>query len=177
MHQLKEKRMDRAQKQASIETLQQTLQDQTTVLVVHASGLTVAEVTDLRRKMRAANTGLKVMKNTLARRAVEGTKFDGLKTMLKGPTALVYSTDPVAPAKVVADFAKTNDKIKFVGGLLGAQLLDAKSAAALAKLPSLNELRAKIVGILQTPATRIAVVLKEPAGKLARVMAAKGRAS
>lgn len=166
--------MDRAQKQVSIEALQQTLQDQTTVLVLHATGLTVAEVTDLRQQMRAANAGYKVMKNTLAKRAVEGTKFAALQQMLKGPTALAYSTDPVAPAKVVADFAKKSGKVTFVGGFLGDQQLDAAGAAALAKLPGLNELRAKIIGMLQTPATRIAVVLKEPAGKLARVMAAKG---
>lgn len=167
--------MDRTQKQTAVKSLQKSLADQTTVLVLLASGLTVAEVTDLRRKMRAANANLKVLKNTLVKLAVDGTKFAGIKQFLKGQTALAYSTDPVAAAKVVADFAKTNKKISIVGGALGEKLLDAKGAEALAKLPSLNELRAGLLGILQTPATRIAVVLKEPAGQLARVLAAKGR--
>ena len=167
--------MDRSVKQAEIDDLRTVLEQQYSVIVYRPMGLTVAEDRALRQKMLGANANLRVIKNTLAKRAVDGTRFAGLSVYFKGPTALAYSADPVAPAKVLADYAKGNTKVTIVGGALGELVLDAHAAQALAKLPSLNELRAKILGILQTPATRIAVVLKEPAGKLARVLAAKGR--
>ncbi|MGB4100314.1 MAG: 50S ribosomal protein L10 [Alphaproteobacteria bacterium] len=167
--------MDRSVKQAAIDGLRTTLEPQYSVIAYRPKGLTVAEDRALRQKMHAANAGMQVIKNTLAKRAVDGTRFAGLSVYFKGPTALAYSADPVAPAKVLADFAKANPKLEIVGGVLGELTLDAQAAQALAKLPSLNELRARILGMLQTPATRIAVVLKEPAGKLARVVAAKSR--
>lgn len=167
--------MDRTVKQAAIDDLRTVLEQQYSIIVYRPKGLTVAEDRALRQKMLAANANLRVIKNTLAKRAVDGTKFAGLSEFFKGPTALAYSADPVAPAKVLADYAKGNVKVEIVGGILGELVLDAKAAQALAKLPSLNELRARFLGLLQTPATRIAVVLREPAGKLARVVAAKSR--
>ncbi|MDE8347188.1 MAG: 50S ribosomal protein L10, partial [Acidocella sp.] len=135
-------------------------------------GMTVAEVTDLRRKMRAAGASFKVAKNRLALLALDGTRFDGLAPLMKGPTAISWSTDPVAVAKAAVDFAKTNDKFVLVGGALGTQLLDVDGVKALAELPSLDSLRAKLLGLLSAPATRIAGVLQAPAGQLARVFAA-----
>lgn len=162
--------MDRSEKQELITTLHETLKGAELVVVTRQSGLTVAEVTDLRRKMRAAGAGYRVTKNRLARRALEGTKFTGLSSLLTGPTALAYSKDPVAAAKVATTFAKDNDKLTIVGGAMGENVLDPEGVKALASLPSLDELRAKIVGMLQTPAARIATVLQAPAGQLARVI-------
>jgi large subunit ribosomal protein L10 len=167
--------MDRSVKQAAIDDLRTELDQQYTVVVFRPMGLTVAEDRVLRQKVIGANAQMRVIKNTLAKRAVDGTRFAGLSAHFKGPTALVYSSDPVAPAKVIADFAKTSKKVEIVGAALGEQMLDAKATTALAALPSLNELRARLLGLFQTPATRIATVLKEPAGQLARVLAAKGR--
>lgn len=162
--------MDRSEKQELITSLQETLKGAELVVVTRQSGLTVAEVTDLRRKMRAAGAGYRVTKNRLARRALEGTKFTGLSSLLTGPTALAYSKDPVAAAKVATTFAKDNDKLTIVGGAMGENVLDPEGIKALANLPSLDELRARIVGMLQTPAARIATVLQAPAGQLARVI-------
>ncbi|MBP2302299.1 50S ribosomal protein L10 [Azospirillum picis] len=164
--------MDRTQKEATIADLQTKLADTGLVVVTHHLGLTVKEVTDLRAKVRAAGAGFKVTKNRLARRALQGTQFEGLDGLFKGPTAIAYSKDPVAAAKVVADFAKTNDKLQIIGAGLGDQVLDAEGVKALATLPSLDELRAKLVGMIQTPATRIAGVLQAPGGQVARVLAA-----
>jgi large subunit ribosomal protein L10 len=167
--------MDRSTKEATIDELRTELGQHYSVIVFRPQGLTVAEDRALRQKAIAAQTRMRVIKNTLAKRAVDGTQFAGLAAHFKGPTALIYSNDAVAPAKVIAEFAKTSKKVEIVGGALGEQMLDARGAAALASLPSLNELRAKLVGMLQTPATRIATVLKEPAGQLARVLAAKAK--
>jgi large subunit ribosomal protein L10 len=142
------------------------------VVVTQNKGLTVAEVTDLRRRMRAAGVTFKVAKNRLANLALDGTRFDGIKPLLKGPTALAWSTDPVAAAKTAVEFAKTNEKFVIVGGALGAQTLSADGVKALAELPSLDTLRAGLVGMIQTPGTRIAGVLQAPAGQLARVFGA-----
>jgi len=142
------------------------------VVVTRNAGLTVAEATDLRRKMRASGSTFKVAKNRLTNLAVEGTRFDGIRPMLTGPIALAWSTDPVAVAKTAVEFAKTNDKFVLVGGALGTQTLDADGVKALAELPSLDELRARLVGMISTPATRIAGVLQAPAGQLARVFGA-----
>jgi large subunit ribosomal protein L10 len=142
------------------------------VVVTQNKGLTVSEVSDLRRKMRDGGSTFKVAKNRLAVLALEGTPFDGIAPMLKGPTALAWSKDPVAVAKTAVDFAKTNDKLVLIGGALGTQTLDAAGVRALADLPSLDTLRAKLVGMLQTPATRVAGVLAAPAGQIARVLAA-----
>jgi large subunit ribosomal protein L10 len=134
--------------------------------------LTVAEVTDLRRRMGAAGAKFKVAKNRLAMLALDGTKFGGIKPMLKGPTALAWARDPVAVAKVAVEFAKTNDRFVLIGGALGAHTLNADGVKALAELPSLDTLRAGLLGMIGTPATRIAGVLQAPAGQLARVFAA-----
>jgi large subunit ribosomal protein L10 len=141
-------------------------------VVTRNQGLTVAEVTDLRRKMRAAGAQFKVAKNRLAVLALDGTRFDSIAPMLKGPTALAWARDPVAVAKVAVDFAKTNEKLVLIGGALGTQTLNADGIKALAELPSLDTLRAGLLGMLATPATRIAGVLQAPAGQLARVFAA-----
>lgn len=164
--------LDRTEKQAFVTELAQVFAQTSMVVVTQNNGLTVAEVTDLRRKMRAAGVTFKVAKNRLASLALEGTRFDGLVPMLKGPTALAWSTDPVAAAKVAVEFAKTNEKLVLIGGALGAQTLDVSGIKALAALPSLDALRAGLLGMIQTPATRIAGVLAAPAAQLARVLGA-----
>jgi large subunit ribosomal protein L10 len=167
--------VDRAQKQKVVDSLHGTLMQTELVVVTQQVGMTVAEVTALRRQMREAGAGFKVTKNRLARRALEGTKFAQLAPLFKGPTAVAYSTDPVAAAKVAVNYANANEKLSIVGGAMGSLLLDSKGIKALATLPSLNELRAKLVGLLQTPATRVARVLQAPAAQLARVMGAYAR--
>jgi large subunit ribosomal protein L10 len=164
--------VDRTQKEETVAALHAALQETGLVVVTQQSGMTVAEVTDLRRKMRAAGASFKVTKNRLARIALKGTQFEGLDGLFKGPTAVAYSKDPVAAAKVAADYAKGNDKFKIVGGSLGTQNLDVEGVKALASLPSLDELRAKIVGLIQAPATKIAQVINAPAAKVARVIQA-----
>lgn len=164
--------MDRTEKHEFVTSLASVFAETSMVVVTQNKGLTVAEVSDLRRKMRAQGSTYKVAKNRLAVLALEGSSFDGIKPMLKGPTALAWSKDPVAVAKTAVDFAKTNDKLVIIGGALGSQTLDAAGVKALADLPSLDTLRAKLVGMLQTPATRVASVLQAPASQLARVFAA-----
>ena len=164
--------MDRTEKREFVTALGQVFQETSMVVVTRNAGLTVAEVSDLRRRMRAAGASYKVAKNRLATLALDGTRFDGIKPMLKGPTALAWSSDPVAVAKAAIEFARTNEKLVIVGGALGTQTLDAAWVQALAELPSLDTLSATLVGMLQTPATRIAGVLQAPAGQLARVFGA-----
>jgi large subunit ribosomal protein L10 len=164
--------VDRTEKRAFVAELNQALSATSMIVVTRNAGLTVAEATDLRRKMRASGATYKVTKNRLTTLALEGTRFDGIKPMLTGPTALAWSTDPVAVAKTAVEFAKTNEKFVLIGGALGAQTLDADGIKALAELPSLDALRARLVGIISTPATRIAGVLQAPAGQLARVFGA-----
>ena len=142
------------------------------VVVTQNKGLTVAEVTKLRRAMRAAGANYKVAKNRLAILALDGTKFDGIAPLLKGPTALAWSRDAVAVAKAAVEFAKTNDQFVVLGGALGSQTLNADGIKALSELPSLDTLRAGLLGMLNTPATRIASVIQAPAGQIARVLAA-----
>lgn len=164
--------MNREEKAQQIDALNQTLAATSLVVVTRQSGLTVAEVSDLRRKMRAGGASYKVTKNRLARLALKGTKFEGIDPLFVGPTAVAVSKDPVAAAKVAVDFAKENEKLTIVGGALGEKLLDAEGVKALASLPSLDQLRAKLLGLLQAPATKIAGVLAAPAGQLARVLKA-----
>lgn len=164
--------MDRTQKREFIATLTEIFADTSFVLVAQNKGLTVAQVSDLRRKMRAAGATYKVAKNRLALRALDGTRFDGISPLLKGPTALAWSKDPVAVAKTAVEFAKTNDKFVILGGALGKQNLAPDGVKALAELPSLETLRAGLLGMIQTPATRIAGVVQAPAAQLARVFAA-----
>ncbi len=172
--------MDRSQKEKLIGTLHDALTDTVCLVITHQSGLTVAEVTGLRRRMRDAGASFKVTKNRLARLALAGTKFERLSELFTGPTAIAYSRDPVAAAKVAVEFANSNDKLTIVGGALGDKQLDVEGVKALATMPSLDELRGKLLGMLQTPATRIAGVLQAPGGQLARVLAAyakKGEAA
>ena len=163
------------EKREFVASLGQVFAETSMVVVTQNKGLTVAEVSDLRRRMRASGSIFKVAKNRLAVLALDGTRFDGIKPMLTGPTALAWSMDPVAVAKAAVDFAKTNEKFVVIGGALGAQMLDVEGVKALADLPSLDALRAKLVGLIQTPATRIAGVLAAPAGQLARVFGAYAR--
>jgi large subunit ribosomal protein L10 len=164
--------VDRTEKHEFVASLAAIFAETSFVLVAQNKGLTVADVSDLRRKMRDAGATYKVAKNRLATLALDGTRFDGVKPLLKGPTALAWSTDPVAVAKTAVEFAKTNDKFVVLGGALGAQTLDANGVKALAELPSLETLRAQLVGLIQTPATRIAGILQAPGGQVARVLAA-----
>jgi len=164
--------VDRSGKQKLVSEIKETLSDANLVVITRQSGLTVTEVSDLRRKMRAAGAGYKVAKNRLAQLALKGTKYEGLEKLLKGPTAIAFSSDPIAAAKVAVTFANGNEKLKIVGGSMGADVLGPDAIKALATLPSLDELRAKLVGMLQTPATRVATILQAPAGQLARVFGA-----
>jgi large subunit ribosomal protein L10 len=164
--------VDRTEKREFVAELNQALSATSMIVVTRNAGLTVAEATDLRRKMRASGSTFKIAKNRLTNLALEGTPFDGIRPLLKGPTALAWSQDPVAVAKAAVEFAKTNEKFVLVGGALGSQTLDANGVKALAELPSLDELRARLVGMIATPATRIAGVLQAPAGQLARVFGA-----
>ena len=164
--------MDRTEKREFVAELNQALSGTSMIVVTRNAGLTVAEATNLRRKMRDSGSTFKIAKNRLANLALEGTPFDGIRPLLKGPTALAWSKDPVAVAKAAVEFAKTNEKFVLVGGALGSQTLDADGVKALAELPSLDELRARLVGMISTPATRIAGILQAPAGQLARVFGA-----
>ena len=164
--------MDRAQKQESIETLKGVFAGAGAVVVTHNLGLTVAEMTDLRGRLRKEGAQLKVVKNTLAQKALDGSVGEEGDALFKGPVAIAYAPDPVSAAKVVTDFAKGNEKFSVVGGFMGTVILDQKAVSALATLPSLDQLRAKIIGLVQAPATKIAGVLQAPAGQLARVMGA-----
>jgi large subunit ribosomal protein L10 len=167
--------MNRADKQALIESTHAKLAKAQIALVVHNNGLTVAQMDELRRKMRDAGAEFKVTKNRLTKIAAKDTAFEQIADLFKGPSAVATSIDPVAVSKGLVDFAKANEKLVIVGGAFGAQKLSVKDIEKLSKLPSLNELRAKIIGMLQTPATRIACVLQAPGGQVARVIAAKAK--
>ena len=164
--------MDRAQKAETVAALKQTFTETNVVVVTRNLGLTVAQSTDLRNRMREAGAAYKVTKNRLALIALEGTTYAPLSELLTGPTALATSSDPVAAAKAAVDFAKSNDRLEIVGGAMGETLLDAAGVKALAALPSLDELRAKIIGLVQAPATKIARTVSEPGASLARVIGA-----
>ncbi|MDE2230406.1 MAG: 50S ribosomal protein L10 [Alphaproteobacteria bacterium] len=164
--------MDRTKKKQLIDSLHTALADTAVVVVTHQTGMTVEEVTDLRRQMRAAGANFRVTKNTFAQRAVTGTKFEPLKALFKGPTALAFSHDPVAAARVAVAYANKNDKLTLVAGALGERQLDVAGIKALASMPSLGQLRGKLVGLLMAPATKIAGVLQAPAGQLARLLSA-----
>jgi large subunit ribosomal protein L10 len=164
--------MDRNEKADVVAELRAVFQNAGSVVVTRNAGLTVAQSTALRTKMRDAGASYKVAKNRLAKIALEGTPYAGISDLLTGPTALATSTDPVAAAKVIAEFAKTNDKLEIVGGGMGDTVLDVAGVQALATLPSLDELRAKILGLVQAPATKLAQIAAAPAGQLARVFGA-----
>ena len=164
--------MDRTQKADLVDQLKQVFTETSVVVVTRNLGLSVAQSTDLRLKMRDAGAQFKVAKNRLALIALDGTRYQPIGDLLKGPTALATSGDPVAAAKVAVDFAKTNDRLEIVGGAMGDTLLDVTGIKALAALPSLDELRATIVGLIQAPATKIARTVNEPGAQLARVFGA-----
>jgi len=167
--------MNRTEKKQLIDSLNSSISASSVVLVAHYKGLTVAEITDLRVKIRNTGAGFKVTKNKLTQRALSGTKFEQISAMFVGPTAIAYSSDPVAVAKVIAEFAKANEKLVILGGAFGETLLDANGVVTLSKLPSLDELRAKIIGLINAPATRIASILQAPGGQIARVIGAHSR--
>jgi len=172
--------VDRSHKEKLVQSLHAALSDTVCLVIAHQSGLTVAEATGLRRRMRDAGASFKVTKNRLARLALAGTKFERLSPLFTGPTAIAFSRDPVAAAKVAVEFANTNEKLTIVGGALDDQQLDVEGVKSLASMPSLDELRAKLLGMIKTPATRIAAILQAPGGQLARVLAAhaeKGEAA
>lgn len=163
--------MDRAEKQVSIETLKGVFEGAGAVVVTHYMGLTVAEMTDLRLRLRKEGASLRVVKNRLAQKALNGAG-EGAFDLFKGPVAIAYAPDPVSAAKVSTEYAKGNDKFVVIGAMMGNQILDAKGVDALAKLPSLDELRGKIIGLIQAPATKIAGVLQAPGAQVARVLSA-----
>lgn len=164
--------MDRSQKADAVAELNAVFNEAGVVVITRNLGLSVAASTNLRGKMREAGATYKVAKNRLAKIALNDTPYAGLEEYLSGPTAIAYSADPVAAAKAAVDFAKTNDKLEIVGGSMGGQMLDADGVKALASMPSLDELRAKLIGLVNAPATKIAQVVTAPAGKLARVFGA-----
>jgi large subunit ribosomal protein L10 len=167
--------VDRAEKREFVTGLNDVFKSTGSVVVAHYAGLTVAQMNDLRSKMRAAGGTVKVAKNRLAIIALQGTESEGMQALFKGQTLIAYSDDPVTAPKVASDFAKTNDNLVILGGAMGSTALDAEGVKALAALPSLDELRARIVGMISTPATRIAQIVNAPAGQLARVFGAYAR--
>ncbi len=164
--------MDRAQKAEQVAALKQTFSETQVVVITRNLGMTVAQSTALRNRMREVGASFKVTKNTLTLIALEGTTYAPIGDMLTGPTALATSADPVAAAKAAVDFAKTTDKFEIVGGAMGDTVLDANGIKALAELPSLDQLRATIIGLIQAPATKIARTINEPGAMLARVIGA-----
>jgi large subunit ribosomal protein L10 len=172
--------VDRAEKKAAIATLNETFKASAVVVVAHYSGLTVAQMQTLRKQMRLAGASVKVAKNRLAKIALEGTDVASIGPLLKGPTLIATSSDPIAAPKVATDFAKANEKFVILGGAMGTTALNPDGVKALASLPSLDELRAKLVGLLVAPATKIAQLANAPAAKVARVVqayASKGEAA
>ena len=166
--------MDRVQKEEMVASLRETFSTANSLVVSHFNGLTAAEATQLRRQMIAAGAQFRVTKNSLARRALEGTAFDNLEDLFEGPTGVAVSEDPVAAAKASVDFAKSNDHLVILGGSLDGKRLSGEEVKALAGLPSLDELRSKIISLIQRPATNVVSVLVAPPGQLARVFGAYG---
>jgi large subunit ribosomal protein L10 len=164
--------MDRTQKAETVKSLNGLFADAGAVVVAHYSGMTVAQMGDLRLRLRKAGASFRVAKNRLAVRALEGTPASGISDLFKGPTGIAYSKDPIAAPKVLVAYAKENDKLKILGGIAVGSVLNPEGVKTLAELPSLDQLRAKIIGLLQAPATKVAGVLQAPAGQLARVLSA-----
>ena len=164
--------MDRAQKAENVAALQETFGQTESIVVAHNLGLTAGQASDLRVQMRKEGVNFKVSKNRLVLRALKGTRFESIGPLLKGPVGIATSSDPVAAAKVAANFAKANEKFVILGGALGDKFLDKAAVEALSKLPYLDEQRGMLVGLLQTPAQRIATLAQAPAGQLARVVKA-----
>ena len=164
--------MDRAQKAESIEALKGVFASSGAVVVTHYLGLTVAEMTDLRTRLRKEGAQIKVVKNRLAQKALAGQAGEDGDALFRGPVAIAFASDPVSAAKVVTQYAKDNEKFTVVGGLLGQQVLDQAAIKSLATLPSLDQIRSQLIGLLQAPATKVAGVLQAPAAQLARVFSA-----
>lgn len=164
--------VERAKKAEVIASLQKTLESTESIVVTQNAGLTAAQVSELRVKTRKEGVNFKVSKNRLVLRALKGTRFEGIGPMLKGPVGLATSQDAVAAAKIIANFAKDNEQLVIVGGALGDKILDKSAVEALSKLPSLDELRGKLVGLLQAPAQRLATLAQAPAAQVARVIGA-----
>ena len=162
--------MERAEKTALVATLREVFTTTSVIVVAHNKGLTVNQVNDLRGRMAKAGATIKVAKNRLAMLALVGTDAEGIKGLFTGPTMIAYAKDPVAAPKVANEFAKGNDKFVVLGGALGKSVLDAAAVKTLAELPSLDQLRGKLIGMIQTPGTRIAGILAAPGGQLARVI-------
>ena len=167
--------MERAQKREVVTALHDVFANTGVVVVAHYAGLSVAQMTKLRSEMRSAGGKIKVAKNRLAKLALEGTDAKGIADLLQGPTCLAFSDDPVTAPKIAVKFAKANEKFVILGGTMGDAVLDAKGVTSLADLPSLDELRGKLVGLLEAPASKIARTLNEPGGQLARVFGAYGQ--
>jgi large subunit ribosomal protein L10 len=165
--------VDRAAKAELVTTMHQVFKNTGLVVVAHNKGMVAAQSAEFRKKVKEAGGTVRVVKNNLAKLALKDTEFSGITDLFKGPTVLAYSKDPIAAARAANAYAKTNDKYVIVGGAMGSTVLDAKGVKALADLPSLDELRAKIIGLLNAPATKIARTVKEPGAKLARVIQAK----
>ena len=162
--------MDRAEKREFVAALNEVFKTAGTVVVAHYAGLSVAQMNDLRSRMREAGGTVKVAKNRLAKIALQGTDVEMISDLFQGQTVIAFSDDPVVAPKVAIDFAKANENLVVLGGAMGATELDANGVKALATMPSIDELRAKIVGMIQTPASRIAQVVNAPAGQVARVL-------
>ena len=167
--------MDRTQKAETVKSLNGLFADAGAVVVAHYSGMTVAQMGELRSRLRKAGASFRVAKNRLAVRAIEGTQAKAIANLFKGPTGIAYSKDPVAAPKVVVAYAKENGKLKILGGIAVGSVLTVEGVKALAELPSLDQLRGRIIGLLQAPATRIASVLQAPASGLARVISAHAK--
>ncbi len=166
--------MLRAQKTKVVEALRKTFEEASVVVVTHQSGLTVEETNDLRRQIRDGEAGYRVTKNTLAKLAIAETDYESLEPLFSGPTAIAFSADPVSAAKVVVEYANKNDKLTVIGGALGTSVLDADGVKALAKMPSIEELRAKLLGLMQAAPSKLVGVLQAPPTQMARVLAAPG---
>jgi large subunit ribosomal protein L10 len=167
--------VDRAEKRELVTDLNQAFKGAGSVVVAHYAGITVAQMNDLRVKMRTAGGTVKVAKNRLARIALQGTESEGIIDLFKGQTLIAFSADPIAAPKVASDFAKGNDKLIILGGAMGPTTLNADGVKALATLPSLDELRGKLVGLIAAPATLIAQIVNAPAASVARVIGAYAR--
>jgi len=169
--------VDRAGKKELIDTLHASLKDTGTIVVAHYAGMTVAHMTEFRKRVKEAGGSVKVTKNRLAKLALKDTDAAGIIDLFKGPTVVAYSKDPVTAARISVKYAKDNDKLVILGGTMGKNVLDPQGVKALAELPSLDELRAKLIGLLNAPATKIARTVMEPGAQLARVIQAKASKS
>ncbi|MGI8724379.1 MAG: 50S ribosomal protein L10 [Methyloceanibacter sp.] len=167
--------MERAQKREVVTALHDVFAQSGVIVIAHYAGLSVAAMTRLRSEMRSAGGQVKVAKNRLVKLALEGTDAQGIADLMRGPTCIAYSEDPMAAPKIAVKFAKGNEKFVILGGAMGTTVLDAQGVSALASLPSLDELRSKLIGLIEAPASKIARTLNEPGAQLARVVAAFGR--